>query len=102
MILSAAPLSHLYGLFGVHLALCAGATSLLLPAFTPADLAQLIESGRPSFLLAGPAHLASCEAAGLFARHDVSSLRHVVISGSACPPELAETVDARLPAGTVL
>jgi cyclohexanecarboxylate-CoA ligase/acyl-CoA synthetase len=99
---SAAPLSHLYGLFTAHLALATGAASLLLPAFTPADLAGLVERGRPSAVFAGPAHLAACLGAGLFERHDFSSVRTLVISGSACPPELAEAVEARLPRGKVL
>ena len=38
-ILSAAPLTHLYGLFAYHLSLCSGAAMSLLPAFTPPELA---------------------------------------------------------------
>ena len=34
-VLSAAPFSHLFGLYSFHLVLCAGACSLLLPAFSP-------------------------------------------------------------------
>ena len=35
-----APFSHLYGLFALQIALCAGATNLLLPGFAPGGLRQ--------------------------------------------------------------
>ena len=44
ILLTAAPLSHLYGLFAVNLAFAAGATMALLPAFTPPALADALDA----------------------------------------------------------
>ena len=44
-ILSAAPFGHLYGLYSFHLALAAGASTALLPAFAPPDLARVLRRG---------------------------------------------------------
>ncbi len=102
VVLSAAPFSHLYGVCAMHMALNAGATLLLLPRFTPEGFAAAIEVGRATALFTGPAHNAACVGAGLYDRHDLSSVRFTVISGAACSPELARTVDDKLVNGTVL
>jgi non-ribosomal peptide synthetase component E (peptide arylation enzyme) len=99
LLLSAAPFSHLFGLYSFHLALCAGAACRLLPVFTPPDCAQAIAAAKPSVLFLGPAHLAAMLKAGLLDATDLSSVRLVVCSGSACPPELARAVAAKLPNG---
>ncbi len=97
-----APFSHLYGLCALQIALCAGATSLLLPMFTPPDFVKLIEEGRATILFTGPAHHAACRQAGLYDDAEFSSVRIVVTSGAACPPELAAYVDSLLPNGKSL
>ncbi len=89
VILSAAPFTHLYGLYSFHVAMAVGASNLLLPAFTPDDFAAAIERGRPTAVWTAPAHVAACMGTGLFDRHDLSSLKLAIISGSVCPPELA-------------
>jgi len=94
-ILSAAPFSHLYGLYSFHVAMAVGAETLVLPVFTPPDLAQTIERGRPTALWTAPAHVAACLGTGLFDRHDLSSLKLAIVSGSACPPELARGFAAK-------
>jgi len=99
ILLSAPPYTHLFGLYSFHLALATGAANLLLPVFTPPDLARAITEGRPTVLFAGPAHLAALRKAGLLDSTDLSSLRLVICSGSACPPDLARAVAARLPNG---
>lgn len=99
ILLSAPPYTHLFGLYSFHLALATGASNLLLPAFTPSDLAQAIARGRPTVLFTGPAHLAALQKSGLLETTDLSSIRLVVCSGSACPPDLARAVAARLPNG---
>lgn len=99
VVLSAAPYSHLFGLYSFHLAAGVGATNLLLPAFTPPDFAQAVAAGRPTVLFVGPAHLAALLKIGLLDATDLSSVRLVIASGSACPPELARAVAARLPNG---
>ena len=87
-LLSAAPFSHLYGIYSIHLALAAGATALLLPVFTPPDLANVVEQEQPSMLFTSPAHISACLNLGVFENRDLSSLRQTIMSGSACPPEL--------------
>ena len=97
--LSAAPFTHLFGLYCLHLSLHVGGTNVLLPTFAPPLLASTIESARPSILIAVPAHLNACLGAGLFDAHDVSSLRIVVVSGSASGPALVHAMSAKMPAG---
>lgn len=99
VVLSAAPLSHLFGLYGLHLAMSVGAACQLLPLFAPPELAKAIAQGRPSVLLAGPAHLAAMLKAGLMDATALASVRLVICSGSACPPDLARAVAAKLPNG---
>ena len=101
VVLSAAPYSHLFGLYSFHLALAVGAANLLLPAFTPPDLAATIEKGKATALLTAPAHLAACLGAGLFDQHDISSLRLAIVSGSACAPDLARAFDAKMANGAM-
>ena len=59
-ILSAAPFGHLYALYSFHLALSAGAATVLLPAFTPPDLARTLDAEAVTVLFAAPAHVAAC------------------------------------------
>ena len=99
--LSAAPFSHLYGLYSFHLAMATGASSLLLPSFKPPELADLIEVGRPTVMWTAPAHIAACMGAGLFDGRDLSSLKLVVLSGSACPPELVDAFAKKVPDAAV-
>ena len=101
VILSAAPYGHLFGLYSLTLAMCVGATNLMLPMFSPPALAETIEAGRPSVMLAAPAHVAACVGAGLFDRFDIASLKLVIMSGSAVPPDLAKTFDEKLVNGAV-
>jgi len=97
VILSAAPYSHLFGLYSFHIALCAGACNLLLPVFSPPAFAETIAAGAPSAVWTAPAHIAACTGAGLLDDVDLSSLRLVIMSGSACPPELVRGFQARVP-----
>jgi acyl-CoA synthetase (AMP-forming)/AMP-acid ligase II len=98
VLLSAAPLTHLYGLFAYHVALQAGAAMSLLPAFTPPDLAATVEKHRVTGVFAGPAHFKPMLDAGLLDRHDFSSVKFVCLSGSAVAPALAAEVEAKLKA----
>jgi cyclohexanecarboxylate-CoA ligase len=100
-VLSAAPYTHLYGFYSFHIALCAGAATVLLPVFTPPDLAATIARDRPTALWTGPAHIAACRAQGLFDTHDASSLKLAIMSGSACPPELVRWFAAKVPSCAV-
>ncbi|HET7669633.1 MAG TPA: class I adenylate-forming enzyme family protein [Burkholderiales bacterium] len=96
-VLCAAPLSHLYGLFSLHCAWSVGACSVLLPAFKPDELAAAVEKHKPTALWSGPAHVAACRNAGLFEKHDWSSLRLAIVSGSMAPPPLVRHFAEKLP-----
>jgi cyclohexanecarboxylate-CoA ligase len=101
VILSAAPFSHLYGAYSFHIAMAVGACNLLLPVFTPPDLAATIDAGKPTGLWTAPAHIAACMNAGLFEKTDLSRLRLVIMSGSACPPDLVRAFQAKVTNGAV-
>ncbi len=100
-VLSAAPLSHLYGLYSLHCAWAVGACTVLLPAFKPDELAVTVEKQKPTALWTAPAHVAACRAAGLFDKHDWSSLKLAIVSGSMAPPELIRFFASKLPRSAV-
>ena len=100
-ILSAAPFGHLYALYSFHLALATGASTVLLPAFSPPDLARTLSSEAVTVLFAAPAHIAACLGAGLLSPEGVSSLRLAVMSGSAVPPAVARELHERMANGHV-
>jgi cyclohexanecarboxylate-CoA ligase/acyl-CoA synthetase len=102
VLLSAAPFTHLYGLFTFNMALATGATTVLLPAFSPPDLARLMDEARPTVAFTAPAHIAACLGQKLFDGRDLSSLRYVQISGSMVPAALARAFEALLPTGKVM
>jgi cyclohexanecarboxylate-CoA ligase len=102
VLLSAAPLTHLYGLFAYHLSLCSGAAMSLLPAFTPADLASVVEKHKANCVFAGPAHFKPLLDSGLIERHDFSTMRFACLSGSPVPPELAAAVEKKLSRGKTI
>lgn len=96
-VLSAAPFTHLFGLYSLHVAWSVGAAAVLLPVFTPSELAATVERDRPTALWTAPAHIAACRAMGLIEKHDFGSLRFSIMSGSACPPELVRWFQAKAP-----
>jgi acyl-CoA synthetase (AMP-forming)/AMP-acid ligase II len=97
VIMSAPPFGHLFGLYALHMSFHIGAANLLLPNFTPPDLAAAIEAGRATALLAAPAHMAACLVLGLFDKHDCSTLKLAILSGSAVPEDMARAASAKLP-----
>src|SRR4051812_36439474 len=96
-VLCAAPFSHLYGLYSLHCAWAIGARSVLLPAFTPVDLSTEIENRKPTALWTAPAHIAAVRAQGLLDKHNWSSLKLAIVSGSRASPELVRGLAAKLP-----
>ena len=96
-VLCPAPFSHLYGLYSLHCAWSVGACTVLLPAFKPDELAQTVERERPTAMWTAPAHVAACRNAGLFERHDWSSLKLAIVSGSMAPPALVRDFAEKLP-----
>ncbi len=101
IVLSGAPFGHIYALYTVQMAICAGASVLLLPRFTPTDMINVIENQRPTHIFAGPAHIAACRAAGLWDKADLSSVRLLVLSGAAVPPELVRAASPYLINGEI-
>jgi cyclohexanecarboxylate-CoA ligase len=101
-LLSAAPFTHLYGLFTLHMALYAGACVVLLPSFTPNELTEALRLSRPTALFTAPAHVATCFVQGLFDRDALSSLRLAVTSGSLCPVPLAAAMQELMPGGSFI
>ena len=100
-ILSAAPFGHLYALYSFHLALAVGATTILMPAFTPPELARTLPADAVTALFAAPAHVAACLGAGLLSADALSRLRLAVLSGSAVAPSIARGLQERMANGHV-
>ena len=100
-ILSAAPFGHLYALYSFHLALATGATTVLLPAFTPPDLARILEAESVTVLFAAPAHVAACLGAGLLDAGALARVRLAVLSGSAVAPSVAKGLQEPMADGHV-
>ena len=98
----AAPFTHLYGLYSLNLAFSSGATSCLLPVFTPPDFVAALKSYQPTALLAGPAHIAACLQNNLLKPEDVAELKFAVLSGSAVPPQLSAAFEQLMPKGKVM
>ncbi|MBV9189867.1 MAG: acyl--CoA ligase [Betaproteobacteria bacterium] len=100
-VLCPAPFSHLYGLYSLHCAWSVGACTCLLPAFKPDELAIAVEKYKPTALWSGPAHVAACRNAGLFDKHDWSSLKLAIVSGSMAPPPLVRYFADKLPGAAI-
>jgi cyclohexanecarboxylate-CoA ligase/acyl-CoA synthetase len=101
VVLCGPPFTHAFGIAAMDFILYAGATSLLMPAFSPAAFAETIERGRPTIVFCAPAHIAACLKSGSLAGRDLSSIRLMTISGSACPDDLARAAQDLLPNGRV-
>jgi cyclohexanecarboxylate-CoA ligase len=101
-VLSAAPLTHAFGLFVANAALMAGATFAPLPAFTPPALATALENDRPTHVFVAPPHVAALLRAGLLEGRNLGDLRLVVVSGSYCAPELKRALEDKLAGGRVI
>jgi acyl-CoA synthetase (AMP-forming)/AMP-acid ligase II len=101
-VLSAAPLTHAFGLFVANAALMAGATFAPLPVFTPTALATSLENDRPTHAFVAPPHVAALLQAGLLEDRDFRGLRLVVVSGSYCAPALKSTLEGKLAGARVI
>jgi acyl-CoA synthetase (AMP-forming)/AMP-acid ligase II len=101
VVLGGPPFTHAFGLCVLNFTLMAGATSLLMPAFTPPTLIDLVENGKPTVAFVAPAHVAACLKSGLLDSGDLSSIRIATISGSACPPDIAYALEKAIPNGSV-
>ena len=100
-ILSAASFGHLYGLYTFHLALAAGACTVLLPTFTPPNLARVLGAESVTALFAAPAHVAACLGAGRPTPEEAASVRLAVMAGSAVLPAVVKGLKERIGDGRV-
>jgi cyclohexanecarboxylate-CoA ligase len=98
-VLSAAPLSHAFGLYVANVALMAGATFVPLPMFSPSALAQTLRYHRPTHLFVAPAHIGALLKTEVLEGRQFEYLRQVVFSGSYCPPALKRGLEERLTNG---
>ncbi|MGY8635413.1 AMP-binding protein [Bradyrhizobium sp. 14AA] len=101
-VVSAAPFTHLYGIFTLNVSLYVGATIALMPSFDAATFGNDVKSLKPTALFCGPAHLSLCQHAGTLTSECFGALDFVMISGAACPPELARRTQDVLRHGKVL
>jgi acyl-CoA synthetase (AMP-forming)/AMP-acid ligase II len=87
----AAPLFHAWGFANLGLAVFLGSTMVLRPRFDPATALADVAAHRASVLVAVPVMLQRmCDLPDhVIAAHDTSTLRAVVLSGSALPGALA-------------
>jgi cyclohexanecarboxylate-CoA ligase len=100
-VLSAAPLTHAFGLYVAHVALMGGATFVPLPIFSPSALAHALHQHRPTHAFVAPAHIAALLKTEVVGGRQFEDLRQVVFSGSYCPPALKRALEERLANGCV-
>ena len=81
--------------------MAAGACTVLLPTFTPPDLAQVLGAESVTVVFAAPAYVAACLSAGLPSAEEVASFRLAVMAGSAVLPAVVNGLKERLGTGYV-
>lgn len=101
-ILSLAPMTHLYGLFTLHLALASGAATVLIPAFNPNSLLEDLKAAKATHVFAAPAHFAPFVAQGLLTPEHLAATQSLCLSGAAVPQALAQAVDSNMQNGGVI
>ncbi len=102
IVLSAAPFSHSYGLWGVDMATFSGASIHLCESFSPPAFAQAIAASGATFLYMAPAHMAGLLASGAVDEKILDTVRVVVLAGAACPAEQTRAFDKLLNNGRVV
>jgi len=89
--ISVLPLAHSYGLFGTLLApLLVGATTVLVPRFSPEDVLGAIAAHRATVFSGVATMFRRILDSGALAGADLSSLRFCTSGAAPCPWELAE------------
>ena len=89
VLLPAAPITHLYGLFVLEMALLSGAGVSLLPAFTPDALLATLGRDQVTAVFAGPAHFRPLLGMPEATAGALRTVRLVCLSGTAVAPSLA-------------
>ena len=101
IMLSAAPYTHLFGLYSFHLTLHGAGATALPSNFTPPGLIEAIRSLRPTHIFAAPAHVAACLEAGTWESEALASVRYCVLSGAKAAPELYRRAQEALENGRI-
>ncbi len=78
-----------------------GRTAIALPAFDAELLCQLVSRHRVARLQLVPAMAQVLVASGATGRHDLSSVRRVILSSAHAPPSLFERLAAALPSASL-
>lgn len=91
------PLFHGFGLgIGMHLMLSLGIKLVLVPKFTPEEMAKVIKKHKPTVLAGVPTLFEGMTRAKSLKRADLSHLNHVFCGGDPLTPELRKRVEAFL------
>jgi len=99
-ILAILPIFHGFGLgVCVNAALMTGATSILVPTFDAASVAQLIRRKRPTYLVGVPTLFAALSRDAGLARADLSSLRAAFCGADTLPRPVKESFEALVAKG---
>lgn len=86
-----------YGLAcGVHIPLCVGMKSILIPNFAPSDFGKLIKKYRPNHVLGVPAFWASLENDSSMHGHDLSYLKSAITGGDRINTETEKAINSFL------
>lgn len=93
------PFTHAFGITCALIFLCAGATSVLLPAFSPPALADAIREHKVTATCVGPAHIMATLGAGLWTPDVTDGLRAIYTGGAVCPPETVDAIEPLLANG---
>jgi len=101
VVLSAPPYTHIFGVIVLTTALCAGAASALMPAYSPKMLAETMSKTRTTSLCCGPAHVFATARAGLLGPGTTDTLRSAFVGGSASPPEAIQALQNTSPNGRI-
>ncbi|MEE8110710.1 MAG: AMP-binding protein [bacterium] len=100
--LSLSPFSHMFGVCSHMMAMSCGARTVAFPQFTPEGFLECVESERASMVFGTPAHAVSVLGSPDLPKRDIRSLRAIVLSGSLCPPQVAEEIKERMDCAPVI
>ncbi len=104
VILAILPIFHGFGLgVCINAAFMGGAKSILVPKFTPADVAKLIRTKRPNFLVGVPTLFETLSRDRIFQKTDLSCLKAVFSGADTLPKQVKERFESvvRSAGGTV-
>lgn len=89
------PLFHGFGLgIGMHLMLSLGIKLVLVPKFSPEEMAKVIKKRKPTILAGVPTLFEGMTRAKALKRADLSHLKHVFCGGDPLLPELRKRVES--------